>query len=128
MRLRTKSGLPTEFTEQCIVFKWCAVMECRYSALKYIYSTLNGVRLTIRQAVNAKRSGNKKGVPDICLPMNNGEHGGLYIELKNIKGGRLSPEQKEYLAFLTENNYKAVSCNGASEAIKVIEEYVKRRI
>jgi hypothetical protein len=92
-----------------------------------MYSTLNGVKLTMRQAINAKRSGNKKGVPDICLPFNNGTNGGLYIELKNRDGGRVSPEQKEYLAFLEENNYKALVCSGASEAIRTIKEYVERK-
>jgi hypothetical protein len=116
--------IPTEFDEQCFVFKWCSFCESRYPCLKYIFSTLNGVRLTIRQAVNAKRSGNKKGVPDIILPYNNGTYSGLFVELKRVKLGSVSLEQKEFIKYLESQNYKALVCKGSESAINAIKEYI----
>lgn len=113
-----------EYDEQCQVFEWSKYEANKHPCLKFMYSTLNGVRLTIGQAMKARRSGNKRGVPDIVLPFNNGNYSGLYIELKTIKG-YASKEQKEYIKFLSENNYKAIICRGANEAIDAISEYLK---
>lgn len=113
----------SEFNEQVLVFRWVEYNSRKYPQLKYLYSNLNGVRLPIGLAVKCKASGLKKGVPDLTLDYNNGNYTGLHIELK-IKGGRVSPEQKDFLAFLEKQGRKAVVCYGHKETIKVIEEYL----
>ena len=89
-----------------------------------MFSTLNGVRLTIGQATKAKRSGNKKGVPDIWLPVKRGKFSGLVIELKREIGGVVLKEQKEWLAFLNKQGYNAVVCRGFMAAITEIQNYL----
>jgi hypothetical protein len=66
-----------------------------------------------------KDEGLKKGFPDyvICLPKKL-----LFIELKKVKGGVVSIEQKEWIEQLDKYDgvYAAV-CRGAKEAIELIE-------
>lgn len=114
----------SEHQEQCAIFKWAGFNCGRYPALKYMFGTLNGVRLPIVLAAKAKRSGNKRGVPDIILPYNNGKYAGLYIELK-IPGGRVSKEQKDYINFLKKQGYYADVRVGSVEAIDLITDYME---
>ncbi len=77
------------------------------------------------EAMEAKRSGMKSGVPDLCFPVPMQGFGGLYVEMKRKEGGLLAPMQKYWLAFLEYYNYKAVVCNGADAALPVIDAYFK---
>ena len=115
----------TEYQEQVIVFQWANLHLNRYPELELLHASLNGVKLTIGQAMKAKRSGMIKGVPDISLPIKRGEYSGLYIELKRIKGGVVSKEQKRWLALLAEQGFRAVVCNGADSAIAEIKTYLE---
>lgn len=77
-----------------------------------------------REARNLKRQGVKKGVADIFVPYaRHGRHG-LYIEMKRKKGGRISPEQRDFINDMTDEGYAAAVCYGAADAIKVTEEYM----
>ena len=115
---------PTELQEQIAVFSWANANLKKYPLLRYMNASLNGVRLTIGQATIAKRSGLLKGYPDIFLPVKNKEYSGLFIELKRVKGGVVSPEQKDFLSFLNSQGFKAVVCRGSKEAIETIECYL----
>lgn len=116
--------VPTELQEQIAIFQWVELMKGKYPMLKYMNSSLNGVRLTIGQASLAKKSGMVKGYPDIFLPYNNGTHNGLFIELKRIKGGVVSAEQKDFITFLNAQGYLAVVCKGSQDAINEIKTYL----
>lgn len=115
---------PTELQEQIAIFSWANTQLDKYPLLRYMNASLNGVRLTIGQATIAKRSGLLKGYPDIFLPLRNKEYSGLFIELKRVKGGVVSPEQKDFLSFLNSQGFKAVVCRGSKEAIETIECYL----
>lgn len=119
-----KKLFPTELQEQIAVFSWANTQLDKYPLLRYMNASLNGVRLTIGQATIAKRSGLLKGYPDIFLPLRNKEYSGLFIELKRVKGGVVSPEQKDFLSFLNSQGFKAVVCRGSKEAIETIECYL----
>lgn len=118
------SNCLTELQEQIEIFKWSKINLDKYPCLKYLNSSLNGIRLNIVQASLAKKSGLLKGYPDIFLPVKNSQYGGLFIELKRVKGGVVSPEQKDFLSFLNSQGYKAVVCKGSIEAINTIENYL----
>ena len=114
--------IPTEHDEQVKVIQWCdAHPDPRVSR---IYSHLNGLRAPIGAVIKAKASGGRKGIPDLFLPIASGGFHGLYIEMKRLKGGSLTPEQKDCLEFLNESGYKAIACKGHSSAIEVIKEYL----
>ena len=117
--------IPYEYDEQKAIFTWVKYAIHEYPDLWLLNGSLNGVRLNIGQAVKCKKIGMKKGYPDVFLPVPTVLYSGLFIELKRIKGGSVSKEQKEWLLRLELNGYKAVVCRGADEAIRVIKEYLK---
>lgn len=124
----------TEHQEQAALFAWATVMSGRQPELKLLYAIPNGAFMGgetaqaklrgIQRYRKLEAEGLKKGVPDICLPCARQGYHGLYIELKRIKGGTVSHEQKEWLAALNTEGYKAVVCRGFDEAKTVIEEYL----
>lgn len=113
-----------EADEQVKLFNWIREAAEHIPELRFVYSTLNGVKLPIGLAVKAKKQGNLKGVPDIVWPYNNGEFSGLYIELK-VGYNTPSQEQKEYIQFLKDNKYKAEVCYGHIDAINTFCNYIK---
>lgn len=76
------------------------------------------------EAAKLKGEGVRAGVPDLCLPVSRGGYHGLYIELKRISGGRVSPEQRKWLESLRQEGYMAVVCHGWDEARHTIESYL----
>jgi hypothetical protein len=114
----------SEHDEQVLVFEWAKLSTGKYPFLGYMFGTLNGVKLSIGQAVKAKRSGNTKGVPDIILPYPNGKYYGLYIELK-VGKNKPSKEQKEYIEYLNSVGYFADVRYGSTEAIDLIKDYIQ---
>ncbi len=112
-----------EWQEQATVFEWAGRMTGKYPEIELINGSLNGVRLTIGQAVKAKRLGMKKGFPDLSLPVKRYPYCGLYIELK-VEGGRVSQEQRWWGNRLQEQGYMWVVCWGADSAIELIGEYL----
>src|SRR5690606_17520809 len=54
----------------------------------------NGGHRDIREAAKFKRLGTSAGFPDLELPYARKGYHGLYIELKRVKGGKLSDRQE----------------------------------
>lgn len=128
--LPRKRNAQPEYEAQCAVFAWSALMEGKYPDLKLLFSTLNGVRTSMRQAIKAKKAGMKKGVPDIWLPVSSSKQGwvggttfGLVGEMKAPKG-HLSPEQGDWLAALRYQGWQTGVWYSAEEAIAAISDYL----
>jgi hypothetical protein len=126
--LGNKQTDPLEWEHQASIFEWAAVSLRKYPKLKLLNGSLNGVRLTIGQAVKAKRAGMKKGYPDIFLPVARGGYYGLYIELKREFSGSTTREQKEWLADLAAEGHYTTVCKGSDAAIKTIIDYLEGKI
>ena len=116
---------PTENQEQAALFEWAAVASGRYPELRMLHSIPNGGRRDGRTAAVLQRTGVKPGVPDLCLPVARGGFHGLYIELKRLKGGVLSINQKTWLGLLAKQGYKAVMCRGWEAARDTILNYLE---
>lgn len=116
--------IPLEEIEQEHVFLWASMEERAYPELAMLYAIPNGGKRAIKTAVALKKQGVKRGVPDMCLPVSRGGYHGLYIELKRQKGGTVSDEQREWIAALNTQGYKAIVCHGAEEAIEQIRGYL----
>lgn len=125
MKKITANGTLSEAEEQRILFQWIEYSKGTHPELKYCYHIPNGGSRNRIEAHNLKLEGVKAGVPDICLPVPCGDYHGLYIELKRTKGGVVSDAQKEWIEMLNDRGYLAVVANGATEAIKVISDYLK---
>lgn len=122
-----------ESDEQAALFRWADEFKYQYPELELLNGSLNGVKLTIGQAVKAKAQGMKKGFPDISLPVPRGGYNGLYIELKikpyrNHKEKMIYPktskDQQWWINALTGNGYRAVVCKGYDAARAEILTYL----
>jgi hypothetical protein len=65
-----------------------------------------------------KAEGWKVGVPDYLVILKDKV---VFIELKRIKGGTVSPEQKQWIEAINQAGGHAAVCKGATEAIKYVE-------
>lgn len=120
----TKQRRQEEYTEQSkLVLEIRNNLAPKYPLLRWLYSTPNGAKLdhaTRTKVIN--EGGNKAGVPDLFLPVNNGRYVGLYIEMKS-KTGVLSGKQKEFKEFVEAQGYKVIVPRSYEEALKGVLEY-----
>lgn len=121
-----RTAIQHEAMEQEALFSWATCMEHIFPELSLLYHIPNGGRRDHAEAVNLKRQGVKAGVPDICLPVARGGFHGLYIELK-AGDNKPTAKQKEWLANLRAEGYKATVCNGWDAARDTILNYLKTR-
>lgn len=111
----------SETTEQIRLFTWASNRVDIYKELGLMYHIPNeGKR---ENGAILKMAGLKRGVPDICLPVNAGKYNALYIELKH-GNGKATKQQNEFIELLNKQGNKAVICYGFEEARKEILEYL----
>ena len=116
--------IPTESEEQRAVMEWAEYASGKWPELRLLYHVPNEGRRSMATGGRLRAEGLKSGVPDLCLPAVRAGYHGLYIEMKRTKGGRATPEQKEWLGALEKEGYKTALCRGAGEAIEAIENYL----
>jgi hypothetical protein len=119
-----KKKYPPEAWEQEQIFRWARTNQIQFPELQLLNGSLNGFKLGTGQSVKAKKQGMRKGYPDIFFPIPNLGYHGLFIELKKVKGGSISKEQKVWLKKLTDQGYLAVVEKGYINAINRIKEYL----
>lgn len=112
-----------EAEEQEALFRWAVWASKQTPALELLFHVPNGGRRDAKEAAHLKRQGVRAGVPDLCLPVARSGYNGLFIELKT-EGGRASAEQKDWIARLRLEDYKAEICVGWMEAVRVICGYL----
>jgi hypothetical protein len=98
--------------------------------LRYCYPDIlafhvpNGGKRSAREGAKFKRQGVLAGVPDILIIKQKGSFSGFAIELK-VKGGRLSPSQKERLQQFEGAGFKTLTTYSLDEFINEIDKYLK---
>lgn len=120
--------IPSEHQETAAVIQWARVMRSRWNELDLLFHIPNEGKRSRTGAAYMLAEGMKKGVPDLCLPVARGRYHGLFIEMKRIKGGKISMEQEEMILRLLNEGYYARVCKGADVAIRTIEEYLKNEL
>ena len=116
--------VPYESEEQQLLFEWANLASKRVPELDLLVAIPNGGLRNMSVAVRLKAEGTRKGFPDMILPVARGGYHSLAIELKRIKGGTVSPEQKKWLADLSVQGWKCAVCYGFEEAKAEIEKYL----
>ena len=118
-----------EHYEQCAVVEWWRLQYPSWSGL--LFASANGLYLggtprqrAVRWALFEK-SGGRAGVSDLMLAIAAKGYHGLWIEMKAVKGGRLSQDQAEFIADMTAQGYMAICCKGADSAIDTIKDYMR---
>jgi hypothetical protein len=106
--------IPTEHEEQRQLVMWF-----RQNYSQRIFAIPNGGYRSKAAAAKLKVEGVSAGVPDLFIPALK-----LWIEMKRVKGGRLSPDQKDWIEYLQSNGYICFVCNGADDAKLKIKQYL----
>lgn len=115
----------SEDGEQLAIMCWAALNLNKYPDLKWLHHSPNGGFRNQREAAKLKAMGVKRGFPDLSLLVRRGQYSGLFVELKKLKGGVVSPEQEEWRTQLNKEGFYATICHGWIEAVAVIEQYLK---
>ena len=106
--------IPTEDQEQAAVAKFLDLIGVTWCHVP------NGGARSKATAGRLKAHGVKAGVPDVLIftpPPKRPGAVGVAIELKRVRGGRLSEEQKHWLEKLSVVGWITGRCNGAGEVI-----------
>jgi len=115
---------PTEHAEQVALFQIASIKAKTDDRWLLLYAVPNGGKRSIGVAVKLKAEGAKAGVPDMFLPVAIGGNHGLYVELKRVRGGALSPEQRAWIALLRGQGYCVAVCRGCTKAADAIRHYL----
>lgn len=116
---------PKEHDEQKALMRWVDLMAPQMPLLHLLYAVPNGGDRHPATAARLKAEGVKPGVPDLHLPVSRRGYHGLYIEMKRQKGGRLSPEQKQWKDDLQNQGHRVEVCHGFEEARDALLDYLK---
>jgi hypothetical protein len=115
--LTDKKRIPTEHEEQREVVKW---FRQTYRPVR-IFAIPNGGFRSRATAGRLKAEGVSPGVPDLFVPFFR-----FWIEMKRSKGGKLSPEQRDWQEYLTkECGHTWVLCHGADDAKAQISAFIE---
>ena len=105
--VKSHSDIPSEDHEQMMFVQW---FRRNYPGV-LIFATPNGGARHPAVAMKLKATGVVKGIPDLFVPA-----WSLWIEMKRQDGGRVSPEQKEVMAYLEGIGHRAIVAKGAEDA------------
>lgn len=109
-------NIPSEDHEQMLLVQW---FRRTYAGVR-IFAIPNGGHRHPAVAAKLKATGTSSGVPDLFIPALR-----LWVEMKKHKGGSLSPEQKDWIAYLEGCGYRCIVGKGAEDAKKQIISLVE---
>ena len=114
----------SEHDQQVLVFDTLRLNEDALPFLKWVYAVPNGGSRHPAVAGKLKAEGVKRGISDICLPFASADEQfvGGYIEMKFGKN-KPSPEQAEFLEFVSRERYMTWVAYSADTALDAIEQY-----
>lgn len=115
-------SVPNEHAEQVKVIQWFDKQYPKGNVR--LFAVPNGGQRAKKTGRDLKAEGVRSGVPDLMLLTPRKEFYGLIIEMKRVKGGRLEPEQADWLQHFNAQGYMAVICKGGDAAIDTIKSYL----
>ena len=128
-KARLRTALPagprrTEHAEAVTLMRAVRLHMGRHPELRLLFAVPNGGDRHPATAAKLKAEGVRPGVPDYVLPVARAGFHGLAIELKTASGSA-SREQKQWLADLREQGWRAEVCRGWEQALNTLTEYLK---
>ena len=112
--LSTPDRIPTEHEEQRELVRW---FRQTWPGVR-IHAIPNGGARSKATAGRLKAEGVVSGVPDLFVPAWR-----LWIEMKRVKGGSLSAEQKDWIQYLESVGYWVIVGKGADDAKRQISAF-----
>ena len=120
IKITVSEKIPSEHHEQAELVKW---FRRKYGPIR-IFAIPNGGFRSMATAGRLKVEGVSPGVPDLCVPAWQ-----LWIEMKRLRGGRLSPEQRNWQRYLVDEcGHTWMLCNGADDAKAQISAFFEASI
>lgn len=110
--------IPTEHEEQRELVRW---FRQTYKGVR-IFAIPNGGQRSMATAARLKAEGVSSGVPDLFVPA-----WGLWVEMKRSKGGSVSAEQKDWIAYLESVEFCCIVGKGADDAKEKISAFFNQR-
>jgi hypothetical protein len=107
-------NIPTEHEEQREFVKW---FRQTYKGVR-IFAIPNGGARSITTATRLKVEGVSSGVPDLFIPA-----WLMWVEMKRQKGGVVSQEQTDWIAYLRSIGHLVIVSKGAEDAKSQITEF-----
>lgn len=115
-----------EHDEQVTLMQWWALAHQQFGVSEQLlFAIPNGGQRNVIVASKLKEEGVRPGVPDLFLATPACGYHGLFIEMKKIKGGRVSEYQKTMIERLKMNGYLVQVCEGWLDAKEVIMYYLR---
>ena len=111
-----------ESEQQIAFFNWCRVMSGNDPRLDTIFAVPNGGYRSKATAGRMKSEGLKAGVWDIFIPIQMGQHCGMWIEIK-VGKNRLTPGQFAFRNTVGDA-YKWKVCYSWHEAVEATCDYL----
>jgi VRR-NUC domain len=116
------------YLQACVV-DWACWNMRQYPELDLLHAVANGAplgggRIGAMRMNYLKAEGLRPGVCDLFLPVARGGYFGCYLEMKT-KTGKLSENQKEFIAAVEKQGYLCCVAYGADEAIEFLERYLQ---
>jgi hypothetical protein len=109
---------PSEHEEQVGFVNW---FEAQFPRVR-IFAIPNGGHRAVSVGKQLKAEGVKPGVPDLQVP-----EWRLWIEMKRAHGGRLSGDQKDWIAYLESIGDTVIVGLGATDASRKVMEFKNPR-
>lgn len=110
--------IPTEHQEQTRLIN---ELSLRHPLLR-VLSIPNGAKRSRWEQQQARAEGLQAGVPDLYIPALL-----IWVEMKRQKGGKLSPAQEDWIAYLRGLGYGVIVGYGADQALEMIEHQITKR-
>ena len=123
----TVNTTPLEKEEQIAFVEYC-----ENNGISVV-STQNGFKMP-KAAFNyaaysktLKKMGLSKGFPDLIIIEKNKSktHEVLFVEMKRQKGGKLKPEQEEWIQKLDDKDYCVGVAKGCESAVRILQKYLE---
>lgn len=105
------TGYPSEHDEQVGFVTW---FRARFPGVR-IVAIPNGHVRDMATARRIKAEGGAAGVPDLFVPA-----WGVWVEMKRVKGGKLSDAQMDWMAYLEDAGHTVIVGCGARDASEKI--------
>jgi len=116
-----KQKIPSEHEEQVGFINW---FRENYPEL-IIFAVPNGGMRHPRVAEKLKAEGVMAGVPDLCVLLPDAKV--VWVEMKRVKGSRLSSDQKEFIQKAHDYGHTVLVCKGATDASMQIIDYFNKK-
>lgn len=116
---------PTEHDDQKALIRWADMAYPEFRGR--LAAVPNGGQRNAIVAAKLKAEGVRRGFPDLMLLVPRHGFYGLFIEMKRETGGRLSPEQADWLEWLAAQGFMAVVCKGFQAAKDTITSYLDQK-